>query len=129
MRRTRLRVFAGSAAVALFGLILAVNLIGDESGVLLEITVDTVAAREFKAHAEHNIVTGNIVGMDISGGGDFGNRNSGVWVTEGGMENVIGPDNLITYPGTKTAKDTFLIICPEPAKHRFIEADLFCQFL
>jgi hypothetical protein len=50
-------------------------------------------------YAANNIVTGNIVGTDISGEGDFGNRNSGVWVTGGGMENVIGPDNLIAYNG------------------------------
>ncbi|MFA9402476.1 MAG: hypothetical protein ACERKY_05365 [Anaerolineales bacterium] len=45
--------------------------------------------------ASHNIVTGNLVGTDVSGTHDLGNRSSGVWVTEGGMENVIGPDNII----------------------------------
>lgn len=47
--------------------------------------------------ASNNIVTGNLVGTDVSGTRDLGNRRSGVWVTEGGMENVIGPDNIIAY--------------------------------
>jgi hypothetical protein len=47
--------------------------------------------------ASHNIVTGNLVGTDVSGTGDLGNRSSGVWVGEGGMENVIGPDNIIAH--------------------------------
>jgi hypothetical protein len=47
--------------------------------------------------ASNNTVTGNLVGTDVSGTGDLGNRSSGVWVTEGGMENVIGPDNIIAY--------------------------------
>jgi len=49
--------------------------------------------------ASNNIVTGNLVGTDVSGTRDLGNRSSGVWVTEGGMENVIGPENIIAYNG------------------------------
>jgi hypothetical protein len=47
--------------------------------------------------ASNNIVTGNLVGTDLNGTRDLGNRNSGVWVVEGGRENVIGPDNTIAY--------------------------------
>jgi len=47
--------------------------------------------------ASDNLVTGNLVGTDVSGTRDLGNRSSGVWVGEGGMENVIGPDNIIAY--------------------------------
>lgn len=46
--------------------------------------------------ASNNIVTGNLVGTDVSGTRDLGNRSSGVWIEEG-MENVIGPDNIIAY--------------------------------
>jgi len=46
----------------------------------------------------NNIVTGNLVGTDVSGTRDLGNRSSGVWIEEG-MENVIGPDNIIAYNG------------------------------
>ncbi|MDH4137300.1 MAG: hypothetical protein OEW09_11380 [Anaerolineae bacterium] len=49
--------------------------------------------------ASNNIVIGNLVGTDASGTRDLGNRSSGVWVGEGGMENVIGPDNIIAYNG------------------------------
>ena len=47
--------------------------------------------------ASHNTVTGNLVGTDVSGRQNLGNRTAGVWVTEGAMENLIGPDNVIAY--------------------------------
>ncbi len=47
--------------------------------------------------ASHNIVTGNLVGTDVSGTQALGNLSSGIWITEGGTENVIGPDNIIAY--------------------------------
>jgi len=47
--------------------------------------------------ASHNTVTGNLVGTDVSGTQDLGNRSSGVWITEAGMDNLIGPDNIIAY--------------------------------
>lgn len=50
--------------------------------------------------ASNNIVTGNLVGTDISGAGDLGNRNFGVWVEGGGTENLIGPDNIIAFNGS-----------------------------
>ena len=46
--------------------------------------------------ASNNIVTGNLVGTDASGTRGLGNRIYGVWIEEG-MENVIGPDNIIAY--------------------------------
>jgi parallel beta-helix repeat protein len=49
--------------------------------------------------ASNNLVTGNLIGTDVSGAGDLGNRSAGIWVGEGGMENVIGPDNIIAYNG------------------------------
>jgi hypothetical protein len=47
--------------------------------------------------ASNNTVAGNLVGTDVSGAGDLGNHSSGVWITEGGMDNVVGPDNVIAY--------------------------------
>ena len=49
--------------------------------------------------ASDNIVTGNLVGTDVSGAGDLGNQSAGIWIGEGGTDNVIGPDNLIAYNG------------------------------
>jgi len=50
-------------------------------------------------YAANNIVTGNLIGTDISGTGSLGNSGSGVWLTEGGMDNTVGPDNIIAYNG------------------------------
>jgi len=49
--------------------------------------------------ASNNIVTGNLVGTDASGTGGPGNRSSGIWVAEGGKENMIGPDNIVAENG------------------------------
>jgi parallel beta-helix repeat protein len=49
--------------------------------------------------AANNIVLGNLVGTDSSGEQALGNLSSGVWITEGGRDNVIGPDNIIAYNG------------------------------
>ncbi len=47
--------------------------------------------------ASDNVVTGNLLGTDPSGTREVGNLRSGVWVTEGATENVIGPNNIIAY--------------------------------
>ena len=44
--------------------------------------------------ASNNIVTGNLIGMDVDGKGNLGNRSSGMWIETGTM-NLIGPDNVI----------------------------------
>jgi hypothetical protein len=49
--------------------------------------------------AANNVVTGNLIGTDASGTQDLGNRKFGVLITEGGMDSVIGPDNIIAYNG------------------------------
>jgi len=46
--------------------------------------------------ASNNIVTGNLIGTDMSGTGNLGNRSSGMWI-ETGNKNVVGPDNIIAY--------------------------------
>jgi len=50
-------------------------------------------------YATGNIVTGNLIGTDASGTGDLGNSGSGVWITESGFDNKVGPDNIIAYNG------------------------------
>src|SRR3990170_979776 len=47
--------------------------------------------------ASNNIVTGNLIGTDISGTQALGNHLNGVWVTGGANRNTIGPDNVIAY--------------------------------
>lgn len=49
--------------------------------------------------ATGNLVTGNLIGVNADGAPGSGNRNSGVWVTEGATGNVIGPDNVIALSG------------------------------
>ncbi len=49
--------------------------------------------------ASGNIVRGNLVGTDASGSQPQGNRAHGVWITEGAMQNVVGPGNVIAYNG------------------------------
>jgi hypothetical protein len=50
-------------------------------------------------YATGNIVTGNLIGTDASGTGDLGNSGSGMWITESGFDNKVGPDNIIAYNG------------------------------
>lgn len=44
-----------------------------------------------------NIVQGNYIGRDAAGTGDLHNGESGVSVSNGAKDNVIGPDNLIAH--------------------------------
>lgn len=44
-------------------------------------------------------ITGNYIGTDISGQGPLGNAGDGIWM-DGGVGNVIGPNNIIAYNGT-----------------------------
>jgi len=49
----------------------------------------------WSSNAENNVVTGNLVGTDLSGDTGTGNWGPGVWIVEGGKNNIIGPDNII----------------------------------
>ena len=46
-----------------------------------------------------NTVTGNLIGTDATGSDQLGNRQQGIWITEGTTRNIIGPDNVIAYSG------------------------------
>ena len=48
-------------------------------------------------YAANNTVTGNLVGTDASGTEGVGNSGSGVWITDGGMDNTVGPNNIIAH--------------------------------
>jgi hypothetical protein len=50
-------------------------------------------------YASNNLVTGNLIGTDSSEGSGSGNWGSGVWIVEGGRNNLIGPDNTIAFNG------------------------------
>jgi len=47
-----------------------------------------------------NIVTGNLIGTDVTGRKKLGNRGSGIYVVENASRNAIGPNNIIAYNGT-----------------------------
>ncbi len=47
-----------------------------------------------------NILTGNLIGTDVTGLGKMGNRAPGVFLEENASRNVIGPNNIIAYNGT-----------------------------
>ena len=47
-------------------------------------------------YATSNTVIGNLVGTDLGGTTDLGNRSSGMWV-ETAMKNVIGPYNIVAH--------------------------------
>jgi hypothetical protein len=49
--------------------------------------------------ATHNVVTGNLVGTDLSTSDDLGNQTAGVVLMENAVQNVIGPDNIIASNG------------------------------
>jgi len=44
-----------------------------------------------------NVVTGNVIGTDSSGGRPWGNTRSGIWIEDGVSRTTIGPDNVIAY--------------------------------
>jgi hypothetical protein len=46
-----------------------------------------------------NVVTGNLIGTDPTGTGNLGNSASGVSITEGALDNTVGPNNIIAYNG------------------------------
>lgn len=46
-----------------------------------------------------NHVAGNLIGTDITGTGDKGNRGTGVLLWGDASRNVIGPENIIAYNG------------------------------
>ncbi|MBC8422446.1 MAG: right-handed parallel beta-helix repeat-containing protein, partial [Chloroflexi bacterium] len=52
------------------------------------------------AETTNNTVTGNFIGLDISGTAALGNNNAGVVFYGGSQRNIIGPDNTIAYNGT-----------------------------
>ena len=47
-----------------------------------------------------NVITGNLIGTDVTGSGKMGNRAPGIFLEENASRNVIGPDNIIAYNGT-----------------------------
>ena len=47
-----------------------------------------------------NIITGNLIGTDVTGSGNMGNRAPGVFLEENASRNTIGPDNIIAFNGT-----------------------------
>ena len=49
--------------------------------------------------ASFNHIAGNFIGTDVSGQNPFGNEGDGIWI-DGGIENVIGPNNIIAFNGT-----------------------------
>lgn len=48
--------------------------------------------------ASFNTIAGNFIGTDISGQNPHGNTPDGIWI-DGGVGNVIGPNNIIAYNG------------------------------
>jgi len=46
--------------------------------------------------ASNNTVIGNLIGTDLNGTVNLGNRSSGMWV-ETAMKNIIGPDNIVAH--------------------------------
>lgn len=46
-----------------------------------------------------NHIVGNLIGTDVIGSGDMGNRSPGVFLEEDASRNIIGPDNIIAYNG------------------------------
>jgi hypothetical protein len=46
-----------------------------------------------------NTIAGNLIGTDITGTGNLGNRAPGVFLEEDASRNIIGPDNIIAYNG------------------------------
>ncbi|MHC1782645.1 MAG: hypothetical protein AB9891_07795 [Anaerolineaceae bacterium] len=44
-----------------------------------------------------NVISGNLVGTEISGMAAFGNQGTGVYLANGASQNTIGPGNIIAY--------------------------------
>ena len=44
-----------------------------------------------------NKITGNLIGVDMEGNTWLGNEEFGIQIMEGARENIIGPDNIISY--------------------------------
>jgi hypothetical protein len=44
----------------------------------------------------NNVITGNLIGTDATGTVGLGNW-TGIWITEGAHDNIIGPDNIIAH--------------------------------
>jgi len=44
-----------------------------------------------------NIIRGNLIGIDTSVVESLGNRESGIYIEAGPSQNIIGPDNIISY--------------------------------
>jgi len=42
---------------------------------------------------KHNVVQGNFVGTDITGASPIGNASTGIWISEGASQNLIGGSN------------------------------------
>jgi hypothetical protein len=53
---------------------------------------------DFEGGGATNVIQGNFIGSDISGGSPLPNGNSGIYLG-GGRDNVIGPANVITFNG------------------------------
>lgn len=49
--------------------------------------------------ASDNIITGNLIGTDITGTEAFGNQNPGIFIQDGASHNVIGSNNIIAHNG------------------------------
>jgi len=64
------------------------NMIGDNS--------DGVAIK-----GSDNVITGNLIGTDITGSEQTGNRGVGIFLEENASRNIIGPNNIIAYNGTR----------------------------
>jgi hypothetical protein len=69
------------------------------SGMLGQGNLLSISAHGMVIRGSDNRVVGNLIGTDITGSGNMGNRFSGVYLDGDASRNVIGPDNMITYNG------------------------------
>jgi len=47
-----------------------------------------------------NVIAGNLIGTDMTGSGEMGNRAPGIFLEENASRNTIGPNNIIAFNGT-----------------------------